>query len=135
MCPSNLLERTGLGDLFENAITPSLMFLPSLTEEAESLQMLKAAYSTLVSLALVRFPGEKYQAARFKALEHILRNGIFKGYAYAGEHVKIAELLVNRMGNIVKELGIESIKHLKVSCKPIWIGSQLTLNSSMFFPC
>ena len=134
-CPSHLLERTGLGELFENAINPSLMFLPSLTEEAESLQMLKAAYPTLVSLALVRFPGEKHQAARIKALDRILRNGILKGYAYAGEHVKITELLVNRMESLVKELGVESVKHLKVLCKPIWIESQLTLDSSMFFPC
>ena len=133
-CPSHLLERTGLGELFENAIMPCLMSLPSLTEEAESLQMLKAAYPALISLALVRFPGEKRPAARIKALDKILRNGILKGYAYAGEHVQIAELLVNTMTILVNELGVESIKHLKVWCESIWIESQLTLDSSMFSP-
>ena len=113
-CPSLLLERTGLGEIFENAVLPCLLSLPSLTEEAESLQMLKAAYPALISLALVRFPGEKRPAARIKALDKILRNGILKGYAYAGEHVQIAELLVYTMTILVNELGVESVKHLKV---------------------
>lgn len=112
-CPSILLERTGLGEIFENAVMPCLLSLPSLTEEAESLQMLKATYPSLISLALVRFPGEKHQAARIKALDKILRNGTLRGYAYAGEHVKIAELLVNELTVLVKELGVESVKHLK----------------------
>ncbi len=114
-CPSLLLERTGLGDIFENAAMPCLMSLPSLTEEADSLQLLKAAYPALISLALVRFPGEKHQPARVKALDKILRNGILKGYAYAGEHIKIAELFVSEMAVLVNELGVESVKHLKVS--------------------
>ncbi|KAF6232717.1 hypothetical protein HO173_009156 [Letharia columbiana] len=112
-CPSRLLERTGLGEIFENAVMPCLMSLPSLTEEAESLQLLKAAYPALISLAFVRFPDEKHQPARIKALDKILRNGILKGYAYAGEHVKIAEFLINEMAVLVNELDVESIKHLK----------------------
>lgn len=98
---------------------PCLLSLPLLTEEAESLQMLKAAYPALISLAIVRFPGEKHQAARIKALDNILRTGILKGYAHAGEHVKIATLLVNEMTVLVNELGVQSVKHLKVSCEPL----------------
>lgn len=120
-CSSLLLERTGLGGIFETAVLPCLLSLPSLTEEAESLQMLKAAYPVLISLALVRFPGKKHQVARIKALDKILRNGILKGYALAGEHVKLAELLVNEMTVLVNELGIESVKHLKVSCSAPWV--------------
>ncbi|CAD6583397.1 MAG: hypothetical protein ASARMPREDX12_005298 [Alectoria sarmentosa] len=112
-CSSLLLERTGLGGIFETAVLPCLLSLPSLTEEAESLQMLKAAYPVLVSLALVRFPGKTHQVARIKALDKVLRNGILKGYAHAGEHVKLAELLVKEMTVLVNELGIESVKHLK----------------------
>ena len=113
-CPSLLLERTGLGEIFENAVMPCLMCLPSLTEEAESLELLKAAYPSLMSLALVRFPDEKHQAAKVKALDKILQNGLLKGYAQAGEHVKIGKLLVNEMAILVTELGIDSVKHLKV---------------------
>lgn len=126
-CPSLLLERTGLGEIFENAAMPCLLSLPSLTEEAESLEMLKAAYPALISLALVRFPGGKHQATKVKALDKILRNGVLKGYAQAGEYVSIGTLLVNEMTVLVKELGIESVKHLKVSCKLLWTERWLTL--------
>ena len=114
VCPATLLERTGLGEVFENAVMPCLLYLPSLTEEAESLQMLRAAYPALIALALTRFQDEKDRTARMRALDRILRQGVLKGYAYAGEHVKIAELLVQQIVNLVNEMGIESVKHLKV---------------------
>ena len=114
VCSASLLERTGLGDVFEDAVMPCLLYLPSLTEEAESLQMLTAAYPALISLALARFPDEKNHAARMKALDNILRQGVLKGYAHAGEHVKITELLVNQAVDQVSEMGVESVKHLKV---------------------
>ena len=122
-CPSVLLERTGLGEIFENAVMPCLMSLPSLTEETECLEMLKAAYPALVSLAFFRFPEERHKTARIKALDKILRSGILRGFALAGEYIKIAELLVNEMTVIVKELGVESAKHLKVSCELTWTQS------------
>ena len=121
-CPSLLLERTGLGEVFENAVTPCLLSLPSLTMEPESLEMLTAAYPALISLTHVRFPGGKYQAAKIKALDRILRNGVLKGYAHAGEHVRIGKLLVNEMVILVKELGADSVKHFKVSSEQLlWI--------------
>ena len=114
-CSSLLLEQTGLGEIFESAVMPCLLSLPSLTEEAESLKMLRAAYPALISLALLRFPGEKHQASKIKALDKVLREGVVKGYAQAGEYVRIAELLVNEMTELVERLGVESVKHLKVS--------------------
>lgn len=122
MCPSILLERTGLGDIFENAVTPCLLSLPSLTEETESLQMLTVAYPTLIALALARFPGVKHQTAKIRALDQILRNGILKGYVHAGEHVRIGKLLVDEMAVLVKELAIESVKHIKVSSELLQVG-------------
>ena len=126
-CPSLFLERTGLGEIFENAVMPCLMCLPPLTEEAESLELLKAAYPSLISLAFVRFPDKKHQAAKVKALDKVLRNGLVKGYAQAGEHVRIGELLVNQIAIVVTELGIESVKHLKVLGERLWAGLRLTI--------
>ena len=126
-CPSLLLERTGLGEIFENAVMPCLMCLPSLTEEAESLELLKAAYPSLMSLAVVRFPDEKHQTAKVKALDRILRNGLLKGYTQAGEHVQIGKLLINEIAIVVKELGIDSVKHLKVLGERLWAGFRLTI--------
>ena len=112
-CPSTLLERTGLGEVFENAVMPCLSYLPTLTEEPKSLRVLGAAYPLLIQLALVRFPDDKH-AARIRALDRVLRNGIIKGYGHAGEHVKIAELFVHQITRLVNEMGIEFVKHLKV---------------------
>lgn len=113
-CPSALLERTGLGEVFEDAVMPCLSCLPTLIEEPESLRVLGAAYPVLVQLALVRFPDDKKHAARIKALDRMLRNGIVKGYAHAGEHVKIAELFVHQLTRLVNEMGLDFVKHLKV---------------------
>ena len=121
-CPSILLDRTGLGEIFENAVMPCLLSLPSLTEETESLQMLAVAYPTLISLALARFPGVKHQTAKIRALDQILRNGVLKGYGHAGEHVRIGKLLIDEMTVLVKELGVESTKHLKVLSELLYIG-------------
>lgn len=116
-CPSPLLGRTGLGEVFENAVTPCLMYLPSLTEEAESLHLLSAAYPALISLARVRFVDEKQRDAKLAALDRILRYGILAGYGHAGDHVRIAELLINQTVELINEMGIASVKHLKVCCE------------------
>ena len=118
-CAFALLERTGLGEVFEDAVMPCLTYLPTLTEESESLRILGAAYPALIQLALVRFPDDKKHAARIKALDRVLRNGVVKGYTHAGDHVKIAELFVQQITRLVNEMGIEFVRHLKVqSCKP-----------------
>jgi len=109
-----MLERTGLGEVFESAITPSLMYLPSLTEEADSLKLLSAAYPALIELARARFPGDEHRQSRVKALDRIMRYGILKGYAHAGEHAKIAEMLVRQVTVLVDEMGIDVVKFLKV---------------------
>ena len=98
---------------------PCLTYLPTLTEEPESLRILGAAYPALIQLALVRFPDDEKHAARIKALDRVLRNGVVKGYTHAGDHVKIAELFVQQITRLVNEMGIEFTRHLKVrSCKP-----------------
>ena len=114
-CPPPLLRRTGLGEVFDNAVMPCLMYLPSLTDEVESLQLLTAAYPALFRLSSVRFTDAMQRGARIKALDRILRHGILQGYAHAGAHVRIAELLVHQIEELIKTMGIESTKHLKVS--------------------
>lgn len=97
---------------------PCLSYLPTLKPEEESVRLLSAVYPTL--LILVR---RRYAAAtgdsdrqRIKALDKILRVGIFNGYAHAGGNVMIAKLLVSQVPDLVNEMGIASVKHLKVLC-------------------
>jgi len=53
--PPALLARTGLGPVFDDAITPCLSYLPTLTPEPESTLLLDAAYPALFTLTVVRF--------------------------------------------------------------------------------
>ncbi|MCJ1463434.1 hypothetical protein MMC07_002041 [Pseudocyphellaria aurata] len=113
--PSPLLERTGLGEVFENALMPGLLHLPSLTPEHESRVILEATYGTLLVLNRRLFSGAKHRARRLRALDAVMRDGILRGYAHAGDgHVRIAELLVRKMTDLVHEMGVDSAKHLKM---------------------
>lgn len=110
----DFLQRTGLGEVFQEALMPCLSYLPTLTPEVESLRLLSVAYPALVALAHVRYPkdGEdRKQRTRF--LGRVLRQGVLKGYVHAGEHVKIAEYLVLQVAVLVNELGVSCVKHFK----------------------
>lgn len=113
-CPAALLQRTGLGEVFENALTPYLLYLPTLVTETECLQILGAVYPTLIALNRARYLDDKDRGLKLKGLDRIMREGVFKGYAHVGEKVRIAEILVKQMTILIKEMGISSTKHLKV---------------------
>ena len=91
-----------------------LIYLPPITNESESVRLLEEAYPALIRLAHVRHPENRNGALKQKALDLVMRDGIVKGYAQAGEHVKIAESLIKQMDKLVDEMGIDSVKHLKV---------------------
>ncbi|MCJ1250460.1 hypothetical protein MMC30_007688 [Trapelia coarctata] len=113
--PSSLLQRTGLGEIFQDSLMPCLSYLPTLTPEEESVRLLSSVYPTLITLIRRRYAtatrdGDKQ---RIKALDKILRVGILNGYAHAVENVTIATLLVSQVTALVNQLGIASAKHLK----------------------
>ena len=112
--PSHILESRGLGEVFQNALMPYLLYLPTLTPEEESLQLLNAVYPTLIILVNARYSREQDRMPRMKAFDQLLRYGVLKGYAHAGECARIAETLVQRIADLVDEMGIASVKHLKV---------------------
>ena len=114
--PSKLLAQTGLGPVFEDAIVPTLLFLPSVTPEAESLQLLPPAYKALEVLAAARF-GDKgdTRVEKMTFFDRVLRNGIFMGYLHAQECSAIVQELLKQLSSIVTIMGIYSVKHLKVS--------------------
>lgn len=120
--PATLLKRIGLAGVFEDALMPCLSYLPSLTPVEDSVEMLNAAYPALLALANARYPTEAkqqqntdadMQAARIKFLDKLIRHGIFHGMTYAGEHVRVAEVLIKQLGVLISEEGIDSVKHLK----------------------
>jgi len=138
-----LLLQTGLADVFEDAITPTLMFLPSLTPVDESVQLLEPAYQALFTLGdiLYRDTQLKSRATRdgaekdkneiekkekeFKFWDRVIRKGILTGYAHANEYPAIVEVLVRNLGVVIEKMGIKAVKHLKVCFLCSFLSFQL----------
>ena len=114
ICPSVLLQRTGLGEVFESTLMQYLLYLPTIVTEEECLQILRVIYPTLITLTNSRYPSNNSRGLRLNCLDKIMREGIFKGYAQAGEKVHVAEMLLQQMVLLIEEMGIRCIKHLKV---------------------
>ena len=136
-CTADLMQRTGLAQVFEDAVFPAVLFLPSLTPEAESVTVLGAAYPVLMAMAGIDADvseaaygdeqGEPRGAPAFteaqrKLLDRIIREGILVGYHHASEHMRLVELFCETLRRLVDGMGILSIKHLKVrlSLPPQW---------------
>jgi hypothetical protein len=121
--PATKLRMTGLASVFEEAIFPTLNYLPSLTPERESILLLDPAFDAL--LVLARKLADPAAAAdgkegeegsrreSRKLLDRILRGGVFAAFFHAGQHVAIVEVLMRKTSAVVAELGVHAVKHLK----------------------
>ncbi|TVY43250.1 Uncharacterized protein LSUB1_G000919 [Lachnellula subtilissima] len=108
---SKLLKQSGIGEVFEDALLPTLLYLPNLTPVDESLLLLSSAYAALGVLCDVRYEvGEK---ARSEFLDRVMRGGVFMGYHHASEHPAIVQLLLEQTKVLVEKMGIHAVKHLK----------------------
>jgi tRNA nucleotidyltransferase (CCA-adding enzyme) len=112
--PPALLARTGLGEVFYDAAMPCLSYLPSLTPLDQSLRLLSDAYPALITLSRLRYPSDDKRKERVGMLDQVMRKGVLSGYLHCNDNVKIVELLVSQMRLLVNEMGIWSVKHLKV---------------------
>jgi tRNA nucleotidyltransferase (CCA-adding enzyme) len=126
--PPALLAKTGLGSVFEKELSHCLTFLPSLTEDQDSILILNAAYPALLTLCEKRYPvpptaktrgpplsehDRSILEQRERYLDKLIRNGIVRSIFFAGEHVKVAELLLIHLRSITALLKVASVKHLK----------------------
>lgn len=116
--PPKMLEQTGLGVVMEEAMIPTLSFLPTLTPANESLLLLDAAYDTLLKLADVRFGDQNSQLKKHKVMDRLLREGVLQGMNHCNQHVEIMRLLFTVLGKLITRLEIQSVKHLKVCDNP-----------------
>ena len=112
-CPHRTLHATGLDSVFESALFPSLLFLPSLTPEEESAQLLRATYYVLLELA--RTYQDSDISRRRRLLDAIIRDGIMTNHRLAGGYSRINEVLMEIIPHAVNELGLHCSKHLPVS--------------------
>ena len=112
--PPKMLEQTGLGQIMEEAMIPTLSFLPTLTPVDESLLLLNAAYDTLLKLTDVRFGDEKSKQKKQKVLAKLLREGVLHGMDHSHQNIEISRLLLTVMEKLINRMEIQAIKHLKV---------------------
>lgn len=115
--------------MFEDAVFPTLSYLPSLTPEKESIQLLDPAFEVLRILA--RKQGQSAVSTPIKTtnknvvagskekenklLDRILREGVFPAYFHAKEHMRIVDVLCQQTVLVLQQMGIHAVKHLKVS--------------------
>jgi hypothetical protein len=112
-CPAHRLRDTGLGELLAQSILPTFNFLPSLTPEAESAQLLDAAYPAAILLARTQFNRPEDAAGKRALLATVLRDGVFTGYMHAKQHVRVVEVLARQSSAIIDELQLAATPHLK----------------------
>ncbi|EME40462.1 hypothetical protein DOTSEDRAFT_46837 [Dothistroma septosporum NZE10] len=117
--PPSLLARTGLGEVFEEALMPCLTYLPDITPEPEAIEILAATYPCLLTLAGDRFPPDATQPLgtnhrnRVKFLDSVIRRGIIYAYTHCSNHPKIVALLFEHLTTYLDVLGIDCVKHIK----------------------
>ena len=140
VAPPSLIVKTGLGQVFEEALMPCFGYLPTLTPEEESIPLLLAVYPALVALSEsactptqnTRTTLEDLKEQRISFLDTIMRRGILAAYSHCPERVKIVEVLLQNLVVLLNELGIESVKHLKYLF--IMLNDVLGNSFSMAYP-
>ncbi|KAG9913611.1 poly A polymerase C-terminal region-like protein, partial [Aureobasidium melanogenum] len=115
--PPTLLKRTGLGDVFEEALMPCLGYLPTLTPEDESARLLAVAYPALISLSNAfenpsTTSNSQTQSQRTRLLDNLIRKGVLMTFTYCPEHAKITTVTTTNLTAILTSLGLDSVKHL-----------------------
>lgn len=110
-CPSEVLWTTGIGQIFQDVAFPALLYLPGISSEMESNQVLSPTYEVLIKLA-ERHPDPKHRNKR-QLLDRVLRDGVLDGYQHASQHAKVVETLLNYSILIINSLGIYATKHLR----------------------
>ncbi|KAL9089723.1 MAG: hypothetical protein Q9159_002370 [Coniocarpon cinnabarinum] len=117
-----LLAKTGLGQVFEDAVTPCLSYLPTLTPEEDSVVILDAAYPALMLLADVRHsvPSPRQQSEsedlqrRERFLAHILHHHILRSFSHVELHdfPKLITCITRHLTALMADLGLATVAHL-----------------------
>jgi hypothetical protein len=115
--PPQLLQRTGLAPLFEEHLTISLSYLPTLTPVEESVIILPPAFAALLTLIDAAYPPaptakHRLSESRIKSLDKLLRHTILAHYPHIQEYPPIAVIFLANIPPILERLGIDSVRHL-----------------------
>lgn len=129
---SEILKKSGLTDVFVEALKNDFSMLPTLTPEEESLQLLQALYPAYRSLLRARFTdadvgdmdvrlSDKDEGLRQGFLTLLLRHQLLHALAYLSTGVgagstssmSLSTFLISQVGWVFKDMGIASVVHLQ----------------------
>lgn len=132
---SDILLRTNLTSVFQDAITPCLLSLPSITPEESSLKVLGAAYPALLTLLKTGYktPSKKTQSqtgkdneAYITHLTGILRSNLISSFHHISSstptsastfasfpYPRLSTFLLEWIATWMTELGIHTTKYLQ----------------------
>ncbi|CCC11066.1 unnamed protein product [Sordaria macrospora k-hell] len=117
--PSRILSDTGLNKVFEDTVLPSLSYLPSITPEEESAELLGPAYAALRYLA-GKLSGE---GKKNKLLDRVVREGILLGYFHAKEHdiiPMLSTILTDPFASLHQPTLLSAIRALQAVLATCW---------------
>ncbi|KAJ5568157.1 hypothetical protein N7450_010643 [Penicillium hetheringtonii] len=134
---SDILLRTNLVSVFQEAITACLLSLPSITPENSSLKILGAAYPALLALLKATYqPTSKVPTAKadknmesyITTITKIFRSNLISSFhhissstpasattasAVSFPHLRLSTFLLGWISTFISELGIHSTKYLQ----------------------
>ncbi|KAJ5083552.1 hypothetical protein N7456_012979 [Penicillium angulare] len=132
---SDILARTNLVSVFEDAITPCLLSIPTITPEQDSLCILRVAYPVLISLFKADYLTDSPRAGHSELpnserkyknkLAKILRSNLISSFnhvSYSGAavdsaasfpHKELSTFLLAQISITIRELGLETTKYVQ----------------------
>ncbi|KAJ5366405.1 hypothetical protein N7541_000346 [Penicillium brevicompactum] len=127
---SDILRRTNLTSVFEEAVTPCLLSIPTITPEDMSLTLLGVAYPALLDTLKTAYSGN-FQSGQDKeayttGLANILRSNLISSFHHISSstpasgpttasfpYPRLSSFLLERITTFIDELGIHTTKYLQ----------------------
>ena len=135
---SDILRRTNLASVFEDAVSPCLHSLPTITPEDQSIHLLASAYPALLAVIRTRFQPlsaskrstkspvpcreEQESQDRLNSLTRVLRRNILPSIHHISSPVdtsipsypypRLSTVLLTQLTPTIRELGVHTTKHL-----------------------
>ena len=130
---SDILRRTNLSSVFEDAIKQCFFSLPTITPEDDSIRLIGVAYPALLSVPKTTYqnPADKKstdQETYITGITKILRDHLIPSFHHISStsttssstssfasfpHPRLSTLLVNQISIIIPELSIHTTKYLQ----------------------
>ncbi|CAG8216980.1 unnamed protein product [Penicillium olsonii] len=127
---SDILRRTNLTSVFEEAVTPCLLSIPTITPEDRSLKLLGAAYPALLDTLQTAYKGPSQSSQNREAytngLANILRSNLISSFHHISSSTpasgstaasfpfpRLSAFLLEKISLFISELGIHATKYLQ----------------------